>query len=304
MPQPTVIQGPAFVLQNGYAFYVQGDVRIRYEYETWNPSVATGGKLGERLKSKRAIVSFTPAGMYTAGTALKYWPFTQASIGVSIFTGALVSCAVIPMTGNKVTFARSGVSKLSSMKLSALATLWGPMEITCLGDPAVAPTSAAYFQAIAAATTDSTFNETQVLSPRYTATFGVVFAGEEPDEAGFEIEPVLDLVEMPTANYGVIDIIVESVGLRAKFKPLGRTEAQIATLIKLQDATALQPGDPIGTADDLIIAGTGLSFTAKKMGAMSAELVYGTGQFRQGEVAFVNKRSWTAGAPDPLWTFA
>lgn len=304
MPQPTVIQGPAIVTHNGYDFFTQGNVVINYDYETWNPAVAAYGKLGERLKSKIAQVTFTPAGMYTAATAAKYWPNTLTQIGSSIFTAAPLPVAIQPLTGNKVTFARGGIIKWPALKLTPLSTIWKEMTLLCLGDPAQLPTAAGYFQTIAATGAITTFNETQVLSPRYTATFGAVFTNAEPDDEGFEIEPIFETKAMSLANYGRVDEIITSIGMRAKFKPLSLTEAQIATLIKLQDAAALQPGDTIGTTDDLVIAGTGFSLTLRDMGAMSAALLYGAGEWRQGDVAFANRVAFTTGAPQTLFTFA
>lgn len=304
MAQPTVIQGPAVVSYNGYDYFTQGNVVIDYNYETWNPATAAFGKLGERLKTKMAQVSFTPAGMYTAATAAKYWPNNIANIGQSIFTAAALPVAVSPLTGNKVTFARGGIVRYPALQLSPLATMWKEMSILCLGDPALSMTNVAWIQAIAATAVPTTFDETKVLSPRYTATLGAVFAAAEPDDEGFSIEPVFETKSMTLANYGRVDEIITSLGMRAKFKPLSLTEAQIATLIKLQDAAAALPGDSIGTADDLVITGTGLSLTLKQMGAMDASLLYASGEWRQGEVAFVNKVKFTAGVAQPLFTFA
>src|SRR5882672_1187466 len=169
MAQPTVIQGPAVVTYNSYDFYTAGNVVIDYNYETWNPAVAVYGKIGERLKSKVATVSFTPAGMYTAAT------------------GGNLPVIISPLTGNKVTFARGGIVKYPALKLSPLSTLWKEMTILCLGDPAIAMTGAAWIQTIAGVGAPaSTFNETQVLSPRYTATLGAVFISAEPDDEGFD----------------------------------------------------------------------------------------------------------------------
>lgn len=320
MSQPTVVQGPAWVSHNGQVYYSQGNVDISYDYETWNPTVSHGGKLGDRLKSKMAKVSFTPSGMVNAAIAAKHWPYTAASIGASIFTGAALPVVINPVVGsaqNKVTFARGGISKMPSLSMTTLKTVFGPMEITCLGNPAIGSSGGAYFQAIAPAGADASFDETLIISPRYVASFtdnaGVGFTNVEADDAGFEIEPVLELKPTSMANYGVIDIFVDSLGLRAKFKPIAAnststqvalTEAQIVTGIGLQDTTSLKPGDVIGQATDLVISGTGLTFTGKYMGLSAAKLVYAIGEFREGDVAFVNKRTWTAGTPQNLWSFA
>lgn len=305
MPNPTIIQGPAFVLQNSYAFYTKGNVTIEYDYQTWNPTVAIGGKLGPRLATKAARIKMTPAGMYTSGTAAKYWPFNPSGIGATIMAGTV---AVVPMTGNKITFARGGISKMPGLKLSSLETVWKEMEFLCIGDNTTTPTNAAYFQTIAATTADTSFDETKIISPRYTAAFtgadGAAQSGVEPDENGFDVEPAMEVKMMQAANYGFMDAILVSLGLTVTFAPLSLSEAQIALSAGLQNATALQPGDTIGTATDLVIAGTGLSFTGKKMGISQANLVYGSGEWRQGGMRFENKLYSTTGALQPLWVFA
>lgn len=302
---PTVIQGPAFVIYGAYTFYTKGDVEISYEFDTWNPRSAVAGNLGARLRGKTAKVSFTPVGMYTAATAAKYWPWNPTNIGSSILSGTV---AVIPISGNKVTFAKGGISKMPALNLSALATVWGPMEMLCIGDPSVAPINAAAFQTIAAATADTSFDETKILSPRFTAAFtgadGNAYSGIEPDDAGFVVDPTMELSVMNAANFGPVSAIITSFGLAVTFKPLSMSEAEIALASGLQNSTVIQPGDTIGTATDLVIAGTGLSFTGKKMGISGAALMYGAGTWRQGAMKFENKIYTTTGVAQPLWVFA
>ena len=66
----------------------------------------------------------------------------------------------------------------------------------------------------------------------------------------------------------------------------------------------MQPGDAIGRSTDLVIAGAGLSWTGKRAGMADAALLYGPGEWRQGEVAFVGKSLFSAGVVQPLWAFA
>ena len=308
MPPPTILQGPACVSWNGYDFYTQGNVAIHYRYETWNPSTAAYGRLGERFKSRMAEVTFTPAGMYTAATAVKYWPNSQADIGKSIFGSVPSPVVIAPLTGNKVTFVRGGVSRWPALKLSPLATLWQEMSFLCLGDPALDPTNAAHVQSIAATAFPASFNETQLLSPRYTASFtgadGAAQSGIEPDDEGFTVEPLFETRTMSLANFGIVDAIITSLGWRARFKPLSLTEAQIALSLGLQSTTVVQPGDALGRSTDLVITGAGLSWTGKRAGMTDAALLYGPGQWRQGEVAFVGKSAFSAGVVQPLWVFA
>ena len=56
-------------------------------------------------------------------------------------------------SGNKITWARAGLSKMPNLRLSAMGGVWdSEMEFTCLGDSGVEQTNAAYWQTIAATT--------------------------------------------------------------------------------------------------------------------------------------------------------
>lgn len=302
MSMPTIISGPAFVQHNSYTFYTQGDIRLNYATELWNPRAAHAGDLGPRLKSKVVRIAFTPAGMVTAATWAKYWAYGPTSIGASIMNGTVV---ILPMTGNKITFHRGGIIKPPGVKLSALGTIWKDMEFLCLGDITTTPTNAAYFQTIAPTAADTTFDETKVISPRYTAGYtgreSTVYSGIEPDDEGFDIDLLQQVKLMSLANFGVVDARLESLGLEVMFKPLNHTEAEMATAFGLQNADAIQPGDTVGQATDLVISGTGLTFTGKKMGIGESGLAYGVAAWRQGAVKFFNKLYTTAGVVQPLW---
>lgn len=304
---PTVIQGPAYITRNAYAYYTEGDVVIHYHHETWEPKTALFGDLGERLKSKHITVSFTPAGMYTAATAAKYWPYVGTDVGKSILS--VNNIVVVPQVGNQVTInGKTGISKLPQATLHSGKTLWGAMEFIAVGDVTLVQDNAAARQTIAAtAYTDITFDETKIISPRYNVAYGIApYDVMEPDEAGVVVTPEVKLnMNLKSANHGLIDVALDSLGAAAKFKPINLTEAQIATLINLQGVgISTLPGDSIGTATSLVITGTGISLTLLQMGAKDASLVYGTGKFRQGEIAFVNKLKVTIGVPQTPWVLA
>jgi hypothetical protein len=306
--QPTVIQGPAYINRGTLWVYTEDDIVVDYKRETWNPKGSITGNLGERLKSTHVEISCKPVG--EAESLTGYWPFGPTDIGKSIL--AATPLAIIPMVGNKITFPRSGVLQMPSLSLAPLNTAWQAMKFICLGDPAVEPTNAAYFQTIAAiaggeGSADTHFDQTKVVSPRYLGTWGAAPFDALESEAGWEVTPIMETKMMQGANWGLLDVILTSLGVSARASLINITEAQYDTLMKLQGATALRPGDTISSSGDdrdLVIAGTGLSVTLKHMGVSEAQLRYGAGTFRQGPVKFVNRRTWTTGVADALWTLA
>lgn len=306
--QPTVIQGPAYINRGTLWVYTEDDIVLEYKRETWNPKGAITGALGERIKSTHIEISCKPQG--EVETLSTYWPYAPGDVGKSIL--AATALVIIPLVGNKITFARSGVLQMPGMTLSPLATAWKAMRFICLGNPAVEPTDAAYFQTIAAiaggeGSADTHFDQTKVVSPRYGAVWGAAPFDVLESENGWEVDALMETKMMYGANWGLLDVVLTSLGTQAKGSLINLTEAQYATMMKLQDAAPLRPGDPVSTtADDrdLVISGTGLSVTLKHMGVKDAQLRYGAGTFRQGPVTFVNRRTWTAGVPDALWTLA
>ena len=285
--------------------YTQGDIIMQVARESWNPQGAITGPLGERHKSTRILVSCTPEGEVEALSS--YWPYGPADIGKSIFTASPVAMEIVPLEGNKYTFPRSAVTKMPGMALKPTATLWQAMEWTCLGNPAVEPTNAAYFQTLAATAANTGFDHTKVTTPRYTGAWGATPFNVLEAEDGWDVSPSMTVKEMMSANFGLQDLILTGLGVQAVFVPINLTEAQIATMLRLQDANAVLPGDTYheaAVARDLVVAGTGLSVTLKNMGAKLGGYRFGAGVFRQNAITMVNRRTWTAGVPDALWVLA
>jgi hypothetical protein len=301
--QPTVIQGPAIIKRGALVVYCEDDVVIDYNVETWNPSSSHFGKMGERLKSRNIVVKGKPCGEVKAAT-FALWPYTPADIGKSIL--AATALEVIPLTGNKYTFARSGLLKAPSLHLSPTNTAWSDeVQFLCLGDPAKEPTDAAYFQVLAATAANTDYDETKVISPRYNVAWGLAPYDAIETEDGVQVTPIIDVKPGPyTANYGQLDASLTSLGVSAAFTPTSLSEANYFGLIALQGASALRPGDIIGRTNDLVISGTGLSLTLSKMGAAQGQARFATAVWRFGSVVMHNRITTAAGVANPVWTFA
>lgn len=309
--QPTVIQGPAYVVRGAHKVYTTGAVTVKYVRRTWNPKGAITGSLGPRVASTHIEVSCTPVGH--AADLANYWPYGPSDIGASIFGGSATPLSVVPLTGNKVTFPRSAVLRMPSLDLRPTRTAFDDMQWICLGDPAMEPTNAAYFQALAAVgggegAADTSFDETKIISPRYTAAWGAAPFDALEAEDGFRVQYVAGMKEMVVANYGLINVILDDLNLTAGFTPVNLTEANYATLLKLQDAAALRPGDIVAIASDardLVISGTGLAtLTLKNMGAIDGGMRYDAAVFRQDAVTMGCRRTWAAGVEQVMFTLA
>ncbi len=183
--------------------------------------------------------------------------------------------------------------------------------LTCLGDPTVQPNGANAWETIASATfADTTFDETQITTDLYVATFGSSPYNAMGSMAGFEINLAMATDTINADDFGHVDMILKSLTATAKFAPSNLTQAQMATLLNYQNTGYVFPGQSLSNAGtDLVIAGAGkgtrvLSVTIHKAGPKQGGFMYSTGKHRLEAVEFTSKRTWTSGTPNDLWTIA
>jgi len=307
---PIIIQGPAFISIAGTVLYTERDISVEQNTDAWNPESAYG-PLGQRHKSRKDVLIFKPVGMITAGLLNFFYAahLTPTSIGTSIFTGSGV-VFVSSISENKTyTWRRGGISKPPGLAAKPTSTLFGSMSVTCIGAPAVQPLDAHFWLAAeAAATADTTFDQTKIISDIYSAALGSrgapynAMGGIE----GFDIDFGFETVDVPASDLGFADIILRGLSITASFRPSNLTETQVNTLVRLQDTTAVLPGQPYAKElEDLVITGTqiGWVFTLKAVGAKRAGKIYQVGVHRHNNIEFVNQRTWTAGVPNALFAY-
>ena len=147
------------------------------------------------------------------------------------------------------------------------------------------------------------------MSDLYTAAWGAAPFDAMLSVDGFVLSNPLKLWSAGVDNFGVVNKVLQSMAVAAKFKPANLTEAQIDAMLNTQGAAAVLVGDSLAAAGrDLVITGSGGSGTLtarlKGVGPKESLLHYSTSKLRQGELAFVQRRTWTGGAADELFTLA
>lgn len=306
MSAPTIIAGPAIVQLGSNTYYSEGDITVALKRNTWSPQTSIAGAIDTRLKSQMVEISFTPVGVLD--TVAKYLPYAASQIGTLLFGSANTNCVIWTRAGQKITWENAAITKFPGFKASPLNALFtSALTITALGKNATAPTDAAAWNAITTASfTDATFDETLLLTPRYTAAWGSTspYSAMEPED-GFQLDFTMEVEPKETANYGITDMLLKEVKVEAKFTPVNLTEAQIWTLLNLQGSSALLPGDSVSKdGHDLVISAGDVSFTLHKAGPTDGGTNYGLTKLRQGEVSFMCKKTWSSGVLDNLFTVA
>ena len=302
----THIVGPAIVTFDSQTWYTEGDISVSIEQATWQPQSSRFGPLGQRIKSLPVgRVSFKPDGQVTSGRAAKAFPYTMANVGQSIMGSTLT---IQTLAGQLYTFARAGVVTSPDLVLAADTTAFdGSMAFLCLGSASAEPTAANSFLTIASqAFADTSFAETTVLSPGYTAAYGTSPFDAMESLDGFRLSCPISISEISINRFGTIGAQLTGLGpAMCRFTPAGMSEANWKTLANLDGATVRLPGTNVGSGTtDLVITGTGLTVTLPKCGVSACNLAFGAATARLGELVFHSRPVFTTGVPAAALTIS
>lgn len=304
MSYPTIIAGPAVITRGANTWVTEGDITVSLKRNTWSPKTSLIGDIGPRLSDQMIDISFTPVGAHDV--VAKYLPYALSQIGSLLFDNT--PTVIKTKAGKTITYHNSAVTKLPGFKAVPLAQLFnGNMTITSIGDTTKELTDAAAWNTFAAAAfSDASFNEQKILSPKYLAQLGPdapLDAVESEDGFTFDFGMTFEMKKV--ANWGNVNAILTGLTARCSFIPVGFDEDDLWSLMGLQGADAIQPGESLSKAElELIVTGGGSSFTLHNAGPQDAAVRYGLTPLRLGEVSFVGTKTWTTGSPDPLFTVA
>ncbi|HEX7860829.1 MAG TPA: hypothetical protein VF773_10910 [Verrucomicrobiae bacterium] len=303
---PTFIQEPAIVKWNGHSYFSEEGIRLDYKRNTFPIASNMHGKIDERFESDITTITFQPDGQLLAIN--KYFPFGVSHVGGSIFGVAAGGDSVVIHTksGKTYTWHRGAMTKCPKLNLNPTMKIFGPVEFSCIGKGATLRTAADYWKtAAAAAFADTTFDDASIKTAIYTAAYGGAPYNAIGAINGFELEIALDIAQMKNVDTGIGDLILRSINGSARFAPNNLTEEQVDTLMALQGASALQPGESVSKSNtDLVIASDAFTATLHKAGPTGYATVYEIAKHKHEGIEFVGKRTWTTGVANPLWTFA
>lgn len=312
--QASLIHGPAIITFNGVDYFSQNGYRLTHERRTFNVVTDLNGFIDERLESDIVKISWTPAGEIESFSS--YFPYGLAApipIGVSIIPASPnvviknLGTAADGSAGTTITYDRGAITKMPQLRLRPTETLFGEMEITCIGKATTDRADAAYWKTLASPGTFShaNFDETKIKTAYYSAAFGLSPYDAIGSLNGFTIDTNIDVQEMTSVDLGVVDLVLKSIQVSASFAPNNLTEAQIDTLVAHSNTGALYPGQSVAKAGtDLVITSDAFNVTIKKAGPVTAEREYAAGVHRHRSLTFASKRYTTAGVVQPIMTMS
>ncbi len=305
MSAPQIIAGPAVIQFNGNSYYTENDIALNDNPETFKVVSSIAGTIDERLIANAIEINFKPVG--ALDVVAKYLPYAVTQIGSLLINQASPKAVTIwGADGIKTVWANGFISKLPAFTLAATKTAIEPMAIMCFGDPTKTLVDAAAWNTItSAALADTTFDETKIVTPQYLATWGAItgFVAVESED-GFTFEVAMGLAMKKVANWGNVNAMLTDLTVSARFKPVGPTEANLWAARNLQGSGAVKPGMSLSTSNDLVISASPYTFTMPKAGIMRNTTQYGLTPLRHGELAFVNRKTWTGGSINALFTVA
>lgn len=317
MSVPLRITGPAVVVFNGQTYYFQDGLKGSLKRNTEQIKVDDFGAIA--AIAKNFVVEFTgkPAGVLDDAYIGSMFPDARNMHGQSIFGASdlpLIIWALHPFDVsdlNKVTWARGAISKSPSLLMSATRgqLVQGEIGFTCLMASDFDLTAAdAWYEAVNAAYSGTALDLDAIRYARYTAALGSRSAPYDEMLAidGFTLEANFGTKDIEVDNFGIIDRVYDADSYIAsvKFKPANLKKAEADALIKIQDTTALLPGDVIGGgSEDLVITSDKFITTLKNCDASDSNDLYQTGVLQRGEIMFINAAHFTTGTADAAFSF-
>lgn len=294
----SILRGPGSVIYGGQTFFDADGITADIESATNEVPSSISGPISTIKTDQTGQITFTPCGQLSAALLQILFPYGSASIGSSAGGGADKPLVIHSLAGKKVTFTHAVLSKMPELRLSPIRTAFGSAEFSACVGLGKAPTDAAALYAVAAqAYAAGAPDPTGITGVQYAATFGDLDILDTTE--GWTVTPEVTLEPVVTDLLGTIDWTVASVGCTATCTPLGLTEEQILAALPAAQAR----GTAIGGEDDLVITGTdGLTVTLKGASLVRGPLQWGNTALRAGELQFTAHRSFSSGAPGPVFT--
>jgi len=297
-----VIRGPGTVQLGSVQMFDRDSIKADIEIDRFGVDVSAYGNVDTRFKDAKGKIAFRPCGNLTASILTTLFPHGSPSIGSSLFGATDTACLVHSTAGTKVTFHSAALTKMPNLKLSTTETAFsGQAEIMALPKNNTPRTTSNSFYTVASETWAGSFNVADIKGGIYLGTWnGVTFQTSE----GWDVEFDMGLEEQYADGVGTYDVMLKSVGVRAKCRPIGISESTLLGYLNVQGATAIL-GSTMRTGNDLVItSSTGLTVTLKEVALVEGPLEWGNTTLRVGEIGFVANRSIAAGVPGALFTVA
>jgi len=319
MNRSALVKGPAKIVRGALSVFTQADFNVNITAEFEKTATDVHGEIDQTWKDAMAELQFTPEGRWDAATIAGLWPYTNPTIGASIFTDTDTPTVVHCSNANKHTLVASALTKMPEIVFDSTKTLIGAATIRGIrGNNKVwSDAESIYkFEASGGSIVDATFSPSLIKKQVYTLAWGALEGEPEAwapagfaevySEDGMQFSPEIELGEIRVDQIGLADVTIQGVRAMLKLKPVGPTAAQILAALNIQGASAERGASLSSTGKTLTVTGAdGIVYlTIPNATLVSAGYRFGRNVLRNGEIGFVANRTFTDGASDALFTLA
>lgn len=297
MPVPTfdrqtIVRGPCKITFDGATFYSKGGVTLTRTTSTFDKETDAYGAVGKSKTDFQVVVEFEPVGEIESLTVL--FPYGNTAMGASIY-GATDKELVIVSADATYTLSNAAITQMPSIRCSANNTAFGSVQFTGIrensGDAVITETGGA---AIGTA-----FDPAKIIAAPYVATLGAL----DPffSEAGFEISFELGLNPIMVDGKGTVDMSLQNLGATITCIPTGVAQDEFNAQFDAIEIGA----DLTSIALDISTATVGgLNFDCAAVQVLDLQKRFSPTDNRLGQLTLAAKRTFSSGAPQPLFTVA
>jgi len=296
----TLKTGPAILTHDGATYYFKSGLQLTEEVQTFDIPVDTFGPVDQRVQDRRVTITGTPAGEWE--NLANLWPYLGSNIGTRAHGDTDRALVIHALDGTIYTYHNATLVNMPSLLFAATQTLIGQVTWEARVKDNTEPTDAnAIFTRSNGAFTDTSFVTANVKTQPYTLNWGASPWDAFKTVDGVQVEFATTWQPLSVDGYGVLDQILESISVTARFKPLGPSQTDIDAKLAMQGVAGAAQGASLNArGTDLVITGTDVHVILRAAAARTMGQEFGMGKLRNGEMGAVATRSFDAGAAVPL----
>lgn len=293
----TIVRGPCKIGFDTATFYSKGGVTLTMTNATFDKETDAYGVVSKSKTDFQIVVEFEPVGEIEE--LAKLFPYGNTAMGASIY-GSADKALTITAADATYTIKNAAVTQMPSIRCSANNTAFGTVQLTGLleinGDPGLIES---YYAVAGGASIGTAFDPLKIITAPYRATLGAI--GPFFSEGGFEISFDLSLNPVTVDGIGTVDMSLQNLGATITCIPTGIAENSFDTFFDTLDAGA----DLASSALDISTATAGgLNFDCAAVQLIDLQKRFSPTDNRLGQLTLAAKRTFSTGAPQPLFTVA
>jgi hypothetical protein len=309
----TIYTGPGKLYMSTTALWPEGEngeMKMEIVQDSEDVGTAMDGRVASVQTGAMVKVSLTPFDNWGALSLLYPTIVKTPAPGTRAHTASDVPASLWTPDGRLYVIPRAAVTKHPDLHLGVGKALFGPTEITGLIATGKSMGDSGAFYTItetAGADPGGQMTMSDFIREKWTGFWGT--------NAGFLVGAQVEAEDEWTISFDVkyqsfaVQKLVRvmtltSVSIMAKCRPFGPTQSNIDTAIGLNAGRILGSRFGTGTADLVLTSTSGKTITLKSADVKGAGFEFGGSKLGNGEIAFVNQMTFTAGVRQPLIVFS